>query len=539
MHLRKPLAILASAAIVTSLALAPLSQAQEKAAADQSTPWATFAALEHADTVGAVHALVHPDNRDGANRYDPVAPDVRATLTLLEVRTDRGWAALLASVGAAESRQFVALVMKRDDDRWWLVDPNARVLDVPAWCDAQGWQWVRHYRLLAMRERGVASMRERYVAEFDRSSRDFDVWGPGAPIIGSSALVAAALMGGPEPIPPSDEQIAATLAALLAAQNEQGAIYTDMQPQAVYETACALLALARAVSLDADLADDARFSGAIGRAQAYLIGAQLDETPEPGIDADEDYLADETDPWFGGWGYGLGRTDRAAERAPANLSTTNFALSALRASGCDNDDVYDHALRFLNRCQNARAVNSEPVGSTPEATAEGNVAYPGNDGGGIFSPGDSKAGFDETDGQRSPRSYGAMSHTLLKCYLLADPDLSNDSARAGVDALLHWLGHPDHLDFTHNVGMPRDQRMSGYLYLLHSAAVGLAAVDPQPLADAIGDARDWNEMLLTQLEDSQREDGEWANPADRWAEGLVTIATSYALKAITALADAR
>lgn len=388
-----------------------------------------------------------------------------------------------------------------------------------------------------MREKAVEHLRGRYVENWDESSNDFNQWGPTFPGVGQNALVMAGLMSSPDPIKPSDAQIKATMDAMLGVQTEHGAFHSARRAQAVYETSCMLFALVRACKLDPDFAKQQRVIDAIRNAQGYLAVTQVDGTAEPGVEAD--YVVGEDDAWYGGWGYGLGRVGEAATKSPANMSTTNFALEALHDSGYEDQEVFERALRFLNRCQNATEVNTEAVGATPEKTEAGDVAYPGNDGGAMYSPGDSKASFETVDGQKIPRSYGSMTYTLLKCYLMADPDLSSARAKNGVAAVMRWIKNPDHIDFSHNIGMPntaeKDQRMEGYFYFLWAAARAFAMHGKDLLVDANGEEHDWRVLLVEKFKEHQSGDGSWTNTAGRWEEAQSCIAGSYLLMGIDAL----
>jgi squalene-hopene/tetraprenyl-beta-curcumene cyclase len=157
---------------------------------------------------------------------------------------------------------------------------------------------------------------------------------------------------------------------LLSKQVEDGGIYKDLL--ANYNTAIAVTALAAA--------NDPRFEQPMARAVAYLKGLQW--TPEtrpeyPGKDGEKvaesnqgkQVVKDESDAFFGGWGYG-GRS-RGAGRP--DLSNAQLTLDALHDAGVKSDDpAMQRAIAFLTRCQNFSETNDQ--------------AWSGNDGGSSTAP---------------------------------------------------------------------------------------------------------------------------------------------------------
>ena len=129
------------------------------------------------------------------------------------------------------------------------------------------------------------------------------------------------------------------------------------------------------------------------------------------------------DPAFGGWGYSIEPASKgkavvaAAQQVDSDLSSTLFAIGALRIAGMAADDpAIRKALIFIERCQNA-AVSDQ----------DGDPRY--DDGGFFFSRTDpvrNKAGLAGTDrhGRLRYHSYGSATadglRALLRCGLSAD-----------------------------------------------------------------------------------------------------------------------
>ena len=112
----------------------------------------------------------------------------------------------------------------------------------------------------------------------------------------------------------------------------------------------------------------------------------------------------------------MARSATAATSA-ADLSNTQFAVDALRASGLDpEDEAFVKALVFLQRTQNLTSVN-EFEDKVRAEDGSWQTVTSGDDGGSAYYPGNSPAGYiDLPDGRRVPRSYGSMTYALLKTY---------------------------------------------------------------------------------------------------------------------------
>lgn len=315
------------------------------------------------------------------------------------------------------------------------------------------------------------------------------------PDLGVSALAARALLGS---MPREEARVvtAPTLDWLLASQKPDGGIYD--QQVAVYVTSLAILALREA--------KDPASAPVLAKAVEYLRVVQTDEG-DGREQSSEDY---------GGIGYG--------SKGDVNLSTSHFAIEAASAAGLKKDDAfYSKALKFLERCQNRSESNS-----TVTVTQDGIRVESGNDGGGIYRPGESKAGIQSLpDGRKIFKSYGSMTYALLKSYLFCD--LSVKDPR--VKAALEWIRANWQLE--HNPGMESEQqpeaKYQGLYYYYLTIARTLGALERQGASmTELGLGR-WKEDLTRAVVSRQHADGTWVNAQDRWMEGVPALATAYAL----------
>lgn len=288
---------------------------------------------------------------------------------------------------------------------------------------------------------------------------------------------------------------------LLAQQVGDGGIYTSELTS--YNTAIAISALSAA--------NKPQYKEPIDKAMKYLRGFQwnLGSTSPKGKK-----IADDKDPWYGGWGYegNNGRPD---------LSNTNVALDALRDAGLKPEDpAYQAAMKFATRMQNHSETNELP--------------WAGNDGGFIYSPGetdqgDSKAGeYTGPDGKRMLRSYGSMTYAGLKSFVYAG--LSKDDSR--VKAAWDWISKNYTLD--ENPGMKLGNPAAatqGLYYYYHTMARALNEYDQTTITDPQGKKHDWRVELIDKLTSLQKPDGSWAGEA-RWYESNPILTTAYVTAAL-------
>lgn len=305
---------------------------------------------------------------------------------------------------------------------------------------------------------------------------------------------------------------------LLSYQVESGGIYRDLL--ANYNTSIALSALSAA--------EDERFATQIEKARAFVKGLQWtpDTRPEyagkPDEKVPEKYtgqqvVKDDTDPYFGGWGYG-GRS-RGAGRP--DLSNAAIALDALHDAGLQpSDPAFQNALKFITRLQNNSETND--------------AAWAGNDGGFIYGPADNRSGesaageYVDSTGRRMLRSYGSMTYAGLKSMIYAGLKQDDPRVRAAFD----WARNNWTLD--ENPGMKLNKpeaAREGLFYYYHMLARALNAYDTPTLVAADGVSHDWRLELIAKLESLQHEDGSWTGEK-RWMENNPRLVTAYSILAL-------
>ncbi len=222
------------------------------------------------------------------------------------------------------------------------------------------------------------------------------------------------------------------------------------------------------------------------------------------------------DPAYGGWG------DSPGPPLDANLSTTLFAIGALRIAGAGADDpAIRKALTFVERCQNL--------------AADGGPGDPRfDDGGFVFSPTDpvrNKAGVagEDRDGRERYHSYGSATadglRALLRCGLAPD--------HPRVLAARRWL--ETHFSVTTNPGTfepaRAPERDATYYYYAWSVAYAFRAMG---IAEIESDGRKvrWAGALASELIRRQRADGTWSNRFTASKEDDPLIATPFAAGAL-------
>ena len=292
---------------------------------------------------------------------------------------------------------------------------------------------------------------------------------------------------------------------LLSYQLDNGGIFKDML--ANYNTAIAVSALAAA--------DDPALKPQLDKAVAYLKGLQFTENTPPGPKGEK--VADKSNPWFGGAGYG--------RHARPDGSNTQTMLDALKDAGLkENDPSFQAALAFITRMQNRSESNDQK--------------WSGEDGGFVYTPannGESQAGeYTGPDGKRLLRSYGSMTYAGLKSMLYAG--LTKEDPR--VKAAWDWIIKNWTLD--ENPGMKLNKpeaAKNGLFYYYHTLARALNAYNEPVLTDSKGDKHDWRLELIQKLASIQKPDGSWEGDK-RWMEEKPLLATSYAILALQeAVAD--
>lgn len=302
---------------------------------------------------------------------------------------------------------------------------------------------------------------------------------------GISALVVASLLKSDVGV--DDPMVAQGLEHLETFIQSDGGIYRPESSHKNYETSISLVAFDAANK-------DGRYDAVLHDAADFLKGLQWDD----------DEGADQSDPKFGGAGYG-------GHKRP-DLSNTSFFIEALITAGVSRDDpAMKNALVFVSRCQNLESEHN-----TTEFAAKV------NDGGFYYTPaagGTSQAGPTPNGGLRS---YASMTYAGLKSMIYAG--LTEDDPR--VAAATNWLRRFYTLE--ENPGMGQQ----GLFYYFHTFAKALDAAGFDTFEDDQGDQHDWRAELKTHLAELQQDNGSWVNPTDRWYEGDPNLVTAYALLAL-------
>lgn len=287
-----------------------------------------------------------------------------------------------------------------------------------------------------------------------------------------------------------DPMVAEGLKALEGFIKPDGGIYGNGRLRN-YETCVAMVCLSEANK-------NGQYNETLKRAKAFVTGLQFGDAKR-----------DESDPWYGGVGYGgEGRPD---------LSNTAYLIEALRSleTGPDDSSI-QAALQFVSRCQNLQSVHNETQ-----------FADKVNDGGFYYEipttkidPSTSQERFTPNGGLRS---YGSMGYAGLKSMIFAG--LTPEDPR--VKAALKWI--TDHYDIESNPGMGS----AGLYYYYHTFAAALATAGVDKLRDADGVEHDWRADLVNELAKQQAEDGSWSNENQRWFENDKNLATAFALMALS------
>jgi squalene-hopene/tetraprenyl-beta-curcumene cyclase len=323
-----------------------------------------------------------------------------------------------------------------------------------------------------------------------------------------TALVVSGMLGsGQEGFGAKGEVVSKALNYIRGFAKPDGGIYD--KSYAIYSTCVCVTALAQAnLPEDADL---------ISRTRAYLLDMQADEGEGFG----------RQDTQYGGWGYERNTPQAGGTPRRCDLSNTQFALEAIKnlqdlceqtkapaaagaaAAGADltarTDLAYQHAILYLQRCQNLKTTNDQP--------------WAANDGGFVYGPGLSPAGQTAEGGLRS---YGSMTYAGFKSMIYAK--LAKDDPR--VVAAWQWA----QMNWTvaENPGLGQEGLF--YYYLTMSRALDVYGAEQ--VVDAKSVAHDWRAELVGQLLSSQASDGSWKNPNSRWMESIPELVTAYSVMAM-------
>lgn len=287
---------------------------------------------------------------------------------------------------------------------------------------------------------------------------------------------------------------------LVSMQKPDGSIY--LHDSAQYCTSVALTAIAES--------GEKRFKGAQQRALDYLVAIQ----------ASENTGYRKGDRFYGGVGYG-------GDERP-DLSNTQFGVEAARAAGLPKDHpFFKRAATFAGRTQNYGEGNDQTW-----KLPSGEVVRPGNDGGAMYLPGESKAGIEVlSDGRKVFRSYGSMSYALLKSYIFCDLKRADPK----VQAVARWCQenfaldrHPGFLS-----GEAGDEPWQGLYYYYFSMARALSVFGEDSWTTEAGVLHDWRSELGAELLSRQGENGSFVNEkSPRWNENAPILCTLYGVLAL-------
>ncbi|MBD3182952.1 hypothetical protein GF312_11725 [Candidatus Poribacteria bacterium] len=261
---------------------------------------------------------------------------------------------------------------------------------------------------------------------------------------------------------------------LVSMAKPDGSIYDQALPN--YNTSVSLMALTST--------ENPEYNEIIKKAQNYLMMLQADEG--------EGYSPD--DKMYGGIGYG-------GDLRP-DMSNLHFSLQALKESGVSDDaEVWDKAIKFIERCQNRSESNDQP--------------WAGDDGGFVYYPGNSKAG--------GTRSYGTMTYVGILSFIYANVDKEDDRVQAAVK----WIKDNYTLEENPPIGA------QGLYYYYHTMAKALKAYGKPVITDSNGVQHNWYEELANKLISLQKPEGYWINEEDRWMESMPLLTTTYAILALS------
>lgn len=348
----------------------------------------------------------------------------------------------------------------------------------------------------------ATDLQQRAIAALDRGA-DFLLaeqsraggWGPDD-MPGMSAIALKALIQTPV-VGPRHPAVVRGLKRILERRHADGGIYGG-NAYKNYESAIVLSTFAALQQASPDAARE--YTGVVQGLQDFLKSNQWDESEHQ----------QESDPFYGGAGYGRGRRP--------DLSNTQFMLEALHDSGLSQDDpAYKKALLFVQRCQMRGESNDQAFA---KGATEGGFIYTTDNGG------ESKAGSEDIAGRRFLRSYGTMTYAGFKSLIYCG--LKRDDPR--VQAAWEWIRA--HWTLDANPNMPDRQSQEGVYYYYHVFARALLAAHEPVVTDKLGREHEWRTELINKVVGLQHANGSWVNRTGRFMEGEAALATSYAMLAL-------
>ncbi|MHC4913859.1 MAG: prenyltransferase/squalene oxidase repeat-containing protein [Planctomycetota bacterium] len=291
-----------------------------------------------------------------------------------------------------------------------------------------------------------------------------------------TALVVDTLARCPDRYDSKTPWVKKALDAIVSHQQPDGGLYTPRLGMGNYCTSVAIMAL--------EGTKDPAYAPVIRKASDYLRGLQHSS---------------------GGTSYNAG--------GRPDMSNTMMTLEALKAAGLDeSSEEFKRAAAFVSLCQN----NSETNSSEYAAVV--------NDGGGIYRPGESKAGeVVGRDGRVGFKSYGLMSYAVLVSFLWIG--VHRDDAR--VKSAFKWVQNNWTLEENRNLGN------SGLYYYYLTMAKALRTYGQREITTADGKVHDWPVELADKIISLQKPDGSWRNENNQWFESDSVLVTAYMVRTLT------
>ncbi|HEY1188280.1 MAG TPA: prenyltransferase/squalene oxidase repeat-containing protein [Gemmata sp.] len=223
----------------------------------------------------------------------------------------------------------------------------------------------------------------------------------------------------------------------------------------------------------------------------------------------------EKDANYGGAGY-----DKPGTRGGPDLSNTHFMVEALLAAGVSKDDpAVQRALIYISRCQNLESErNKLPFAAKADEA---------NKGGFVYNP----AAFNDPKSEEKRteagglRSEGGMTYAGLKSFLYAGVGKDDDRVKAAVA----WIRK----NYTVSANPGMKEKDSGLFYYYHTFAKAMDALGEDKFKDAKGAEHDWRQELFDELKGKQKVNGSWANTNRAFLETEPTLATAFAVLALS------
>jgi squalene-hopene/tetraprenyl-beta-curcumene cyclase len=351
-------------------------------------------------------------------------------------------------------------------------------------------------------------------------------WGPKAMNVPYTALVLQGLHG-TEIWSDDEAMIKDSVTWLVESQEDTGAwsfmpgVEQVKGMQAVYITSIVAQLFA---DLNAVGAWKGKLNDNIAKARDYLKQSQVGDPDGPAADYKEGESG------YGGWAYSKEEIGQGKKPA-SNMSTTTFAVDALHACGLKEDDeLWDRALVFLKRNQNAGEVHDE--GWEAKDSKGRKVKPAGKDspdyGGATYAEEASEGVTENEDGTVTFNSYGSMTYNLLRAYLFAG--LKKDSIP--VKLALGWIQRNYTVERAAGFRAEQDYEKGLYYYYMSMGKtlklLGLDTIEEPER----GLKHEWRKDLVQALKGRQKEDGSWVNTNAAWQENSPVLCTAYALEAL-------